>query len=113
MHRRFRGWPRPVRGRQPAVPAVGGYGGGRIGWGEDVGRVRSRSRRGRHRRSTLGRPYPPSHYRPGMPYEALLFDVTDGVATITINRPERRNALSWTVMSELRAAFEAAKADPS
>jgi len=46
-----------------------------------------------------------------MPYEALLYDVSDGVATITINRPERRNALSWTVMSELRDAFEAAKAD--
>jgi enoyl-CoA hydratase/carnithine racemase len=45
-------------------------------------------------------------------YEALLYDVSDGVATITINRPERRNALSWTVMSELRVAFEAAKADP-
>src|SRR3954452_8912645 len=44
-------------------------------------------------------------------YEALLYDVSDGVATITINRPERRNALSWTVMSELRDAFEAAKAD--
>ncbi len=46
-----------------------------------------------------------------MPYEALLYSVADGVATITINRPERRNALSWTVMSELRVAFEEAKAD--
>ena len=46
-----------------------------------------------------------------MPYEALLYQVKDGVATITINRPERRNALSWTVMSELRTAFEAAKAE--
>ena len=46
-----------------------------------------------------------------MPFESLLYDVADGVATITINRPERRNALSWTVMSELRSAFEAAKAD--
>ncbi|HEX4819233.1 MAG TPA: enoyl-CoA hydratase-related protein [Acidimicrobiales bacterium] len=46
-----------------------------------------------------------------MPYEALLYQVKDGVATITINRPERRNALSWTVMSELRTAFEAAKDD--
>src|SRR3954471_24899357 len=46
-----------------------------------------------------------------MAYEALLYDVADGVATITINRPERRNALSWTVMSELRDAFEAAKAN--
>jgi enoyl-CoA hydratase/carnithine racemase len=46
-----------------------------------------------------------------MPYEALLYQVKDGVATITINRPVRRNALSWTVMSELRTAFEAAKDD--
>jgi enoyl-CoA hydratase/carnithine racemase len=33
------------------------------------------------------------------------------VATVTINRPERRNALSWTVMTELRDALAAAKAD--
>ena len=41
-------------------------------------------------------------------YESLLYEVDAGVATITINRPERRNALSWTVMSELRHAFETA-----
>ena len=46
-----------------------------------------------------------------MPYDALLYDVADHVARITINRPERRNALSWTVMNELRAAMAAAKAD--
>lgn len=45
-------------------------------------------------------------------FEALLYDVHEHVATITINRPDRRNALSWTVMSELRAAVAAAKADP-
>src|SRR3954468_24803263 len=56
-------------------------------------------------------PYPSPKYGPCMPYEALLYQVKDGVATITINRPERRNALSWTVMSELRTAFETAKAD--
>jgi enoyl-CoA hydratase/carnithine racemase len=47
-----------------------------------------------------------------MEFESLLYDVTDHVATITINRPERRNALSWTVMTELRGAFAKAKADP-
>jgi enoyl-CoA hydratase/carnithine racemase len=46
-----------------------------------------------------------------MGYEAVLYDVTEGVATLTINRPERRNALSWQVMTELRDAFEVAKAD--
>lgn len=46
-----------------------------------------------------------------MAYAALLYDVADGVATVTINRPQRRNALSWTVMSELREAFAAARED--
>jgi enoyl-CoA hydratase/carnithine racemase len=46
-----------------------------------------------------------------MEFESLLYDVADHVATITINRPERRNALSWTVMTELRGAFARAKAD--
>jgi enoyl-CoA hydratase/carnithine racemase len=47
-----------------------------------------------------------------MEFESLLYDIDDWVATITINRPERRNALSWTVMTELRRAFAEAKADP-
>lgn len=46
-----------------------------------------------------------------MGYDSLLYDVAENVATIRINRPERRNALSWTVMTELRKAFAAAKAD--
>ena len=48
-----------------------------------------------------------------MEFESLLYDVTGHVATITINRPERRNALSWTVMTELRRAFAQAKTDPA
>jgi enoyl-CoA hydratase/carnithine racemase len=47
-----------------------------------------------------------------MEFEALLYEVDHGAATVTINRPERRNALSWTVMTELREALGAAKADP-
>jgi enoyl-CoA hydratase/carnithine racemase len=46
-----------------------------------------------------------------MGYEALLYDVADHIATVTINRPERRNALSWTVITELRSAIAEAKAD--
>ena len=46
-----------------------------------------------------------------MPYEALLYDVASGVARLTINRPERRNAMSWAVLTELRDAIAAAKAD--
>ena len=46
-----------------------------------------------------------------MAYEALLYDVTSGVARVTINRPERRNAMSWAVLTELRQAIAEAKAD--
>ena len=45
-------------------------------------------------------------------FESLLYDVADHVATVTINRPERRNALSWTVMTELRAALAAGQGRP-
>lgn len=44
-------------------------------------------------------------------YEALRYEVDGAVARITIDRQERRNALSWTVISELRAAVAASKAD--
>ena len=42
----------------------------------------------------------------------MLYDRPAGVARITINRPERRNAMSWEVMTGLRDALAAAKADP-
>lgn len=41
----------------------------------------------------------------------LLYDVAEGVARLTINRPERRNALSWSVISELRGRVAEAKVD--
>jgi enoyl-CoA hydratase len=34
-------------------------------------------------------------------YEQLLYDVSDGVATVTLNRPEQRNALSPQMLGEL------------
>jgi len=34
-------------------------------------------------------------------YETILVDVRDGVATVTLNRPEARNALNATVIREL------------
>src|SRR3954469_8806284 len=47
-----------------------------------------------------------------MAYETLLYDVAgNGVATITLNQPDTRNALSVEVLSELLAAFEAARDD--
>ena len=47
-----------------------------------------------------------------MGYETLLYEVgANGVATITLNQPETRNALSNEVLGELIAAFEAARGD--
>jgi enoyl-CoA hydratase/carnithine racemase len=43
----------------------------------------------------------------------LLHEVSDGVARITINRPARRNAMTWAVISGLREAMARAKADPA
>jgi enoyl-CoA hydratase/carnithine racemase len=44
-------------------------------------------------------------------YETLLYETRDGVATITLNQPDTRNALSNELLSELLAAFEAARDD--
>ena len=42
-----------------------------------------------------------------MAYEQLLYDVTGGVATVTLNRPEQRNALSTQMLGELVDAMRA------
>ena len=45
-------------------------------------------------------------------YGDILFDVADGIARITINRPEVRNAFRPTTLFELSDAFNAAREDP-
>jgi enoyl-CoA hydratase len=44
-------------------------------------------------------------------YEQLLLEVSDGVATVTLNRPEQRNALSGTMLAELVDAMERVRDD--
>ena len=44
-------------------------------------------------------------------YSEILLDVADGVATITLNRPDRLNAFTTTMLRELVAAFDATDAD--
>ncbi|MBV8748859.1 MAG: enoyl-CoA hydratase/isomerase family protein, partial [Candidatus Eremiobacteraeota bacterium] len=46
------------------------------------------------------------------PYRFLLTEASDGVAVVTLNRPDKRNALSNAVMLELIAAFEAIGDEP-
>jgi enoyl-CoA hydratase/carnithine racemase len=45
--------------------------------------------------------------------DEVLYAVTEGVARLTINRPERRNALSWSVVGELRRRVAEARVDPA
>lgn len=45
--------------------------------------------------------------------DELLYAVADGVGTITFNRPQARNALTWAMYDGLVAALRAADADPA
>jgi enoyl-CoA hydratase/carnithine racemase len=56
--------------------------------------------------------HPPSGAPSGSAAGEVLTEHRDAVARIVINRPERRNAMSWGVMSGLRRALADAKADP-
>jgi enoyl-CoA hydratase / 3-hydroxyacyl-CoA dehydrogenase len=53
--------------------------------------------------------------RTGAPFALRLVTVeaTDGIATLTIERPDAMNALNEAVVAQLRAAFAAVEADPA
>jgi enoyl-CoA hydratase/carnithine racemase len=44
-------------------------------------------------------------------YQTIRYEVADGVATVTLDSPENRNALSNELLAELIDAFEAARED--
>ena len=46
-------------------------------------------------------------------YETILYSSADGIVRITLNRPDKRNALNEQMLGELVRAFEAAEADDS
>jgi enoyl-CoA hydratase len=48
-----------------------------------------------------------------MPYSTLLVEIRDGIATVTINRPEKLNALNAAVIAELGEMAVRADQDPA
>jgi enoyl-CoA hydratase/carnithine racemase len=44
-------------------------------------------------------------------FETILYDVADGIATITLNRPDKLNAFTTQMMVDMIAAFDASDAD--
>ncbi len=46
-----------------------------------------------------------------MAYETLLYEKRDGIAVVTVNRPEKLNALNRKVMEELRDCFQNFQSD--
>ena len=53
--------------------------------------------------------YAPIEWESAGEYEDILYEVGDGIAKITINRPERRNAFRPPTLAELRDAFTKAR----
>jgi enoyl-CoA hydratase/carnithine racemase len=47
-----------------------------------------------------------------MTYDEILYDVTDQVATITINRPDQLNALTDLTQAEIRHALDQSERNP-
>lgn len=50
--------------------------------------------------------------RPAPRYRTLTYEIDDRVAIVTLNRPERMNALSLELCGEIKAAFAEADRDP-
>jgi enoyl-CoA hydratase len=48
---------------------------------------------------------------PALAYETILYDVSDGVATITLNQPDTRNALSAEMLADSLEALKTARDD--
>src|SRR6185437_2685931 len=49
---------------------------------------------------------------PGQEYTDIIYETAEGIAKITINRPEVRNAFRPTTLFELQHAFNVARDDP-
>src|SRR5213592_1604265 len=54
---------------------------------------------------------PAADWQPGADYEDIRYETADGIAKITINRPEVRNAFRPETVIELSDAFDRARDD--
>ena len=73
----------------------------------DAEGVPFRGRAGRHARGLGSAAYRLRQ----IAYEKIQYEVADGVATVTLDDPDTRNALGDELLTELTAAFEAARDD--
>jgi enoyl-CoA hydratase len=48
-----------------------------------------------------------------MGYEKIIFEIKDGIAVLTVNRPKKMNALNFQTMDEIQAAIAEVHADDS
>ncbi|MGA7539493.1 MAG: 2-(1,2-epoxy-1,2-dihydrophenyl)acetyl-CoA isomerase PaaG [Steroidobacteraceae bacterium] len=48
-----------------------------------------------------------------MSYQTIVFEASDGIARLTLNRPERLNSFNTTMLAEVREALSALGADAS
>ena len=52
-------------------------------------------------------------WKPALPFEDIRYEKSEGIAKITINRPERRNAFRPLTVDEMRKALQDARDDSS
>ena len=60
---------------------------------------------------STGELYAPIEWRPAAEFEDILYEKAEGIAKLTINRPELRNAFRPQTLAELRDAFGRARDD--
>jgi naphthoate synthase len=60
---------------------------------------------------STGELYAPIEWRPAAEFEDILYEKAEGIAKVTISRPERRNAFRPQTLAELRDAFTHARDD--